>query len=222
MSAPVTAVSVAQAPANDQGAALVNLLPSNSPRQLADAALRVVKVCGLAALVVGACFGLLMPRIEDFGVVVGVAVGAGCAVWAVGHASSRALAWWWSARRRTASVVGTVSGRRTAQAPSDLRYVYQRVLQVSYRDGARLRELDWPPSSAYTSNGSWLERVDRRYPDGKQLQVYYEPQHPENAGVGRARSAPFVATLVLLVYVSLTLGTSFFVASSLSALWSAP
>lgn len=200
----------------------MKLLPRNSLCPATDAASRVVKVCGIVALLVGACLGLLMPRVEDFGVVVGAAVGVGCAVWAVGQASSRALTRSWSARRRTASAVGTVTGRRTAQAPSKRQYVYQRVLQVSYRHGPWVRELDWPPSSVYTTSDSWLERVDRRYPDGKELQVYYDPRDPENAGVGRAWISPFVAVALLLVYVSVTLGAAFFVASCLAGLWSAP
>lgn len=202
----------------------MKLLPRNSPRQRADSASSVVKGCGLMALLLGACVGLLMPGVEDaegFGVVIGAALGVGCAVWALGHASSRALAWWWSARRRTALAVGTVRGRRTNQAPSELQYVYQRVLQVSYPHGPRLCEFDWAPSRVYTSSARWLERLDRRYPTGKELQVYYDPEHPENAWVGRASRAPFVAMAVLLVYVALAFGTALFVSRALAGLWSA-
>jgi hypothetical protein len=173
---------------------------------------------GALALVTGVVSGLTVPTrvVVDYAVgpLLGAGAGIACGIWALGSASLRSLDWWLSSRRRSKTVLGKVIGRSTDQQPSDYAYVYQRVLTVAYQVDRRARELRWTPSSVYSNGSSIMNRIDRKYPDGTEVTVRFEPGHPENAGVGRLRLPPFLASSLLALFVGGVFATAFIATSA--------
>lgn len=92
----------------------------------------------------------------------------------------------------------------------------QRVLEIAYDASGQRYRLWWAPSGFYTNLELLLDRLDRKYPDGKEIAVRYDPDDPENAGVRRAWSAPFV-TISFVAYFWLSALYGGFVAGSFLA-----
>lgn len=175
---------------------------------------------GVVGLVVGIAAGVLLPMEtdEEHPVISAVLTGAAmvCGWWALRGASTQSAVAWAAARRRNSRTVGTVQGRSEDQQPSDYTYVSQRVLHVVFWLGRQRHELKWSPQNFYTNVDSVLNRVDRKYPDGTEVVVHYEREHPENASVGRAIAAPLITIPLVAAFMALVAGTMFMVASAVT------
>ncbi len=169
-----------------------------------DAVARGILLLGAVAVVAGIVAGVVAPSDagaeQPIGGLIGGAVGTAVGLWAFGMLTIRVARHWLTSRRRKQRTVGTVVGRSTDQQPSDHTYVYQRVLSVSYRVGRRALSLDWAPSFFHSNDSARMARVDRKYPDGTEVVVHYDPARPENAAVGRAWFAPLLALLLLSAF----------------------
>lgn len=184
----------------------------------ANASRRWVGASTALALVAGMSCGLATPTsmvdAHPMPALLGAGIGVLCGLWALGSASQRSLEWCLAVRRRSKMTTGTVLGRTEDKQPSDYAYVYQRVLRVGYEVERSVRELRWAPSSAYSNGSAIMDRIDRKYPNGAEVTVRYEPGHPENAGVGSVWFPPVVAIPLLVTFAALAFGTAFVATSA--------
>lgn len=178
----------------------------------------IITWLGAVGLLAGIVAGVLFPleKLKERPLLQAVMLGAAgvCGWWALRAASTQAAVAWAAARRRRSRTVGTVQGRGEAQQPSDYTHVSQRVLHIVYWIGRQRHELEWSPQYFYSNIGSDMKRVDRNYPDGTEVVVHYEREHPENASVGRAIAAPLVTVPLVAAFMALVAATTFVVASA--------
>lgn len=196
----------------------MNVKRRNTSKAASAQPWRLLCSAAALALVAGVVSGLTVPTslVEEYavGALLGAGAGVLCGIWALGSASQRALEWWFSSRRRSRTVKGRVIGRSTDKQPSEYAYVYQRVLRVAYDADRRARELRWTPSHIYSSGSFIMDRIDRKYPDGTEVVVRFEPGHPDNAWVGRLWSPPLVASSLLALFAAGVFATAFVAASA--------
>lgn len=95
----------------------------------------------------------------------------------------------------------------------------QLLIEIQYAASGQRFQLKWAPSGFYTNLPFLLDRLERKYPDGKEIPIRYDPRDPENAGVGRAWSAPIVAIAFVSYFWVSTLYGGFAVASFLATSW---
>lgn len=123
---------------------------------------------------------------------------------------------WLRARRRAHVTRGRVIGRSLESRVAENSTVYGAVVHVRYEVRGKLLELDWKPSST-TISIPWVVEyfLERKYPNGKELAVYYEWQDPENAWVGRARSLPLLTVPLVIAVLGFILALGYVSGSAL-------
>lgn len=166
---------------------------------------RVLGGAAILTLLNGFSIGLVRPDVavaaaRMTGDILGWALALLCAGGGVAVAAMNSLDKWFRARRRTRATPGIVIGRSLESDVGDTSTVYRAVVHVRYEVRGKELELDWTPSSM-AANIPWLVEffLERKYPGGKELTVYYEWQDPQNAWVGRAWSAPLLSVPLVTV-----------------------
>jgi len=196
-----------------------------------SAASRVLLLPGVLGLVAGGALGVLAPSpgfaSGDLGEAGGALLGAAVACAGLGGFAARVLSAWSATRRRRLSSVGRVMSRSTRQRPGQHRDLYQRVLRVSFAVGQQRHELEWAPSHVFSSSRAPLDRIDEQHPDGSEVTVFYEAEHPANAGVRNTSrlglgGLGLGAIALAMAYAAATFGTGFIGGSVLSRLLSSP
>jgi hypothetical protein len=96
--------------------------------------------------------------------------------------------------------------------------LYSVVVHVNYEVRRRILSLEWV-SPTRTNIQFFLDRLARKYPVGRQLDVRYDPKEPENARLGRTWSPPVLSVALLLLFWSFTLNSSVMVGTTVNRIW---
>lgn len=121
------------------------------------------------------------------------------------------------ASRRTARTTGTIAGRELEATYDDGKKLHRWQFRVNFRAGKANAWAEYHPTGSFTDIEWFLDRAERKFPDGTELVVYYDPRELANARVGRAWSTYAALVLLLPVVPAGLFASAYFLAADLSS-----